>query len=267
MPLISLPYHLFRAVLHKTTNSLFFTGPNTIFLIKTSELFDPYCLMKRNRPVNYILLICFTGLLGCFSSCTKNLTSKYLVYTNDFENGRADSILSLYSINGLRIDMRTEDFNGSKVLGRFNNNTFLVYLSSLPTHNAIQIEFDLNIHDKWDGNFLGATGKPDIWQMTADNTPVLITTFSNTNNQQAYPNYYGVAASSPAKANSLNQNLDGVCSLKGVAGGSSMYRIVKTVAHTGSNFGFTCNDALQPFNSLCIKSWSIDNMTVTAIKY
>ena len=222
--------------------------------------------MKQKSRISFILLIFFSGLLSCFSSCTKNLTLKYLVYHNDFESSRLDNI-TIYTINGSTPEVKIEDFNGSKVLGRFNNNTVGVYLSSLPTHNAMQIEFDLNIHDKWDGNFLGTTGKPDIWQMTADNVPIIITTFSNNTNSQAYPNFYNVGNVSPAKANSINSNLTGVCSLKGVEGGTSMYRIVQTVAHSGSNFGFTCNDALQPYNSLCTKSWSIDNLIVTAIKY
>jgi hypothetical protein len=218
------------------------------------------------KPRVSIFLFFLAGFGFFFSGCTKNLTLKYLVYSNDFENSKLDNI-TIYTINGSTPEIKIEDFNGSKVLGRFNNNTIGVFLSNLPTHNAIQIEFDLNIHDKWDGNYLGPTGKPDIWQMTADNTPILITTFSNTANQQAYPNFYGTGNASPAKANTINQLLDGVCSLKGTVGGSSMYRIVKTVAHTGGVFGFTCNDALQPFNSLCTKSWSIDNLTVTAIKY
>ena len=224
--------------------------------------------MKQKKCIPLLLL---TGVLCFFSGCTKDLTLKYLVYSNDFENGQLNYIV-LYDLAGpipaATALTKTEDFNGSKVLGRFNNNTVAVNLSNMPTHNAVQIEFDLYIHDKWDGNVIGPSGKPDIWQFTADNTPYIIATFSNTNNiTQSYPNFYGVSNPSPAKANSILQNLSGVCSLKAIEGGTSMYHIVKTVAHSGPYFGFTCNDALQPVNSLCTKSWSIDNIYVTAIKY
>jgi hypothetical protein len=43
-------------------------------------------------------------------------------------------------------------------------------------------------------------GIPDIWEMDIDdNRVVLLTTFSNTPNQQAYPNFYSPGAGLPAK--------------------------------------------------------------------
>lgn len=220
--------------------------------------------MKKALHFHLLLWVCLSGML--LSACTKNLTRKTLLLTNDFEDGQLKG-LQAYNSNGLISSSLVEDLNGSKVFGRFNNNTILLTISSLPVHNAIQIEFDLNIHDKWDGNYLGTTNKPDIWQMIIDNEPVLITSFSNTGYQQYYPNFYNVGNPSPAKSNAIETDLKGVCSLKEVTGGSSRYRIVKTVPHSGNTLTFSCNDALQPFNSLCLKSWSIDNLTVTAIKY
>jgi hypothetical protein len=220
--------------------------------------------MKRTFHLRYILSFCLTGML--LSACTKNLTRKTILFDNNFENSQLMG-LQAYDINGLISSPPIEDLNGSKVFGRFNNNTILLTIPSLPTHNAIQIEFDLNIHDKWDGNYLGTTNRPDIWQMVIDNAPVLITSFSNTSYQQYYPGFYNVGNPSPAKSNAIETGLAGICSLKDVAGGSSRYRIVKTVPHSGNSISFSCNDALQPFNSLCLKSWSIDNLTVTAIQY
>lgn len=220
--------------------------------------------MNKKFHIWYIVLVCITST--SLSGCIKNLTRKTTLFNNDFESGQLKG-LQAYDINGPIYTTLIEDLNGSKVFGRFNNNTILLVFPNMPSHNAVQIEFDLNIHDKWDGNYLGATNKPDIWQMMIDNEPVLITSFSNTSYQQYYPNFYNVGNPSLAKSNAIETSLKGVCSLKDIAGGSSRYRIVKTVPHFGSSLTFSCNDALQPFNSLCIKSWSIDNLKVTAIKY
>ena len=207
------------------------------------------------------------GILFFMSACTKNLTQKNLLYSNDFETGELRG-LEIYSVNGIIYTTMIEDFNGSKVLGRFNNNTIRIELNSIPTHNAINVEFTLNIHDKWDGIFLGATNRPDIWNMSVDGSSVLTTTFSNSpSNKQSYPNFYQSGTPFPPKSNSQDSALTGICALKGIAGGSSSYKIVKTFVHSGRQFTFQCNDALQPFNSLCLKSWSIDNLTITAIQY
>lgn len=246
-------------------DSILFRQSDILFLKGiTARTRGPYYDMKKTFYFRYMMGVCLTGML--LSACTKNLTRKTILFENDFETSQLKG-LEAYDINGPISSNLIEDLNGSQVFGRFNNNTILLTIPSLPTHNAVQIEFDLNIHDKWDGNYLGATNRPDIWQMVIDNNPVIITSFSNTSYQQSYPGFYNIGNPSPAKSNAIETGLNGVCSLKNVAGGSSQYRIVKTVAHTGGSLTFSCNDALQPFNSLCLKSWSIDNLTVTAIKY
>ena len=214
-------------------------------------------------------IICLAGILWLFNGCFKNITKKYLIYTNDFEHNDLRG-LEAYDSSGQLKKIPIVDFNGSKVLGRFNNNTILLNFFNLPTHNSMQVEFTLYIHDKWDGNFLGPTHAPDIWQMSADHSPLLLTTFSNNPaNLQAYPNFYqsANAVPLPAKTDAEQPDLEGVCTLQGVTGGTASYKIVKIFPHSLSNFSFSCNDALQPYNSLCLKSWSIDNLTITAIKY
>ena len=91
-------------------------------------------------------------------------------------------------------------------------------------------------------------------------------TFSNTSYQQSYPNFYQ-NSNLPARANAWDINLPGVCSSQGVLGGTSSYKINKTIGHSGNSFKLDCSDALQPFNDSCFKSWSIDNLSITAIKY
>lgn len=219
---------------------------------------------SANRCIVYLLLVVsFTALHSCF----KDLTQKNIVYTNDFEQGDLKGIL-LYDAYGPITTPKIIDFNGSKVLGRFNNNLFRLTAEDLPEHNVINVEFTLNIHDKWDGNYLSPNNTiPDIWQMKFNNNIVLLTTFSNTAYQQAYPNFYSAGNASPPRANAWDIDLPGVCSLQGITGGTASYKIVKSVAHSSSSFILDCSDALQPFNSSCLKSWSIDKLTITAIKY
>lgn len=222
--------------------------------------------MKRIH-VSYTGGFIFLLAVVIFSNgCFKNITKKYLLYENDFENGELRG-LEAYNTTGPVKPNPIFEFNGSKVLGPFNNNTILVNFFNLPGHNAISIEMELNIHDKWDGNLLGPTGIPDIWQMKADQGGILVTTFSNTANPQAYPNFYLATVPVPAKTSAMLTDVAGVCSLQGISGGSSTYKIVKIFPHSGPNLTWSCNDALQPFNSSCLKSWSIDNLTITAIRY
>jgi hypothetical protein len=126
------------------------------------------------------------------------------------------------------------DYNGSRILGGFNNTRISFIIDKLPEHNAVNVEFDLYIHDKWEGNKIGVGGIPDIWEMDIDDNVVLLTTFSNTPNQQAYPNFYTPGAGLPARANAFDINLPGVCSSQGVSNGSSSYRISKTFPHSTS---------------------------------
>jgi hypothetical protein len=212
--------------------------------------------------------VCLISLLILSNGCFKNLTQKYQLYANDFENADLKG-MEVYDSSG-HVKNPFSDVNGSKVLGRFNNNTILFGFVGIPSHNIIQIEFDLNIHDKWVGNYKGTNKEVDIWQMSVDNNPTLITTFSNDPSYfQSFPNFYnpGVTSPVPAKTDATIIDGKGVCSLQGVIGGTSTYRIVKFIQHWGRNLTITCNDALQPYNSICSKSWSIDNVTITAIKY
>lgn len=219
----------------------------------------------RNK---YFLIVLFINTI-LFSSCFKNLPDKAVVYNNDFESGSQHK-LSILSLNGVVDSVKTFQFNGGKVFGNFNNNRIELKLDSLPTHNTLKITFDLYIHDKWDGDYLipGGNNIPDAWQMLLDGGQIHVTTFSNSNFGQSYPkNYVAGTPSNPARSDAWDTNLPGLCTLKSSPNGSTLYKIEITTAHTNNRAIISCNDALQPFGSFCQKSWSIDNLMVTAIQY
>ena len=228
--------------------------------------------MKRSQSYHYCFLSLLLATTLLLSGCFSRLPNKHVVYFNDFEGNSLES-LSVYDQNGKVDTVKISPFDNGKVFGFFNNNRIEFEVKNLPEHNTIKIEFDLLIHDKWDGNHLmpGAT-VPDVWQMKLDGQIIYVTTFSNGPYQQSFPNNYVDALSpsnppNPARANSWRSDLPGVCALKSQMNGSSLYKIELTTGHTGGSVFVACNDALQPFKSYCAKSWSIDNLRLTAIQY
>jgi len=204
----------------------------------------------------------FSLLMVSFSSCVKDLPKLQVVYQNDFEAYQLNTIQVYGWVNGTvqQInDIKIEDYNGNKVLGRFNNCLFQLTLNNLPIHNAISIQFDLYLHDKW---------KNDLWKMTFNGTDYLLTGFSNDSTiQQSYPNWLGNGSPlSPAGANAYTTNLPGACRLATSAHGTSMYKMVKTILSNGNTFQLQCSDAVHPFNDACELSWSIDNLKITTIR-
>jgi hypothetical protein len=189
-----------------------------------------------------------------------------VVYENGFED-TSNSNFKIYGNTGLTDSLKRTTFNQSTVFGRFNTNYVVFKKDTLPEHNALRIEFDLYIHDKWDGNFLPAGYTyPDIWQMTIDNSPVILTSFSNGTYKQSYPdNYQTNMINNPPLSNSWGL-LPGVCSLSNNAKGTSHYKIDYTTSHFGP-LQLALSDNPNPINSLCLKSWSIDNLRITAIMY
>ncbi len=224
--------------------------------------------MKRHSSFSFWLCLILT-LLIIVPGCFKDLPANKVVYYNDFETNTRNN-LTVISHSGTVDSAKIFSFNGNKVFGNFNNNRIELDIDKLPEHNVIHIEFDLYIHDEWQGNYLipGGSNIPDAWQMVIDGYPLYITTFSNSIHGQAFPNNYTPGqTTNPARSNSWNTNLPGVCLLKQSPNGSSLYKIDLRTAHTASALKLACNDVLQPFNSFCNKSWSIDNIKLTAMQY
>lgn len=207
-------------------------------------------------------------LILSIASC-KGLQKETIVYRNDFENK------SLARIIGGKID----DYNGSKVIGRYSEDGFLLKLDSLPVHNMIQISFDLYIHDTWDGNAVKPDG-PDIWIMNIDGWSAIYSTFANglcTDCTQAYPvlqpsfinNVLNFFKNKP-NSNAIKTDLPGACKLKDSKGGTSMYKILRTLEHTKTKLNIGCYAQLEDpdtANKNCNESWSVDNIIVKAIEF
>ncbi|NCI48045.1 hypothetical protein [Sediminibacterium soli] len=217
--------------------------------------------LKKGIGVS-ILAILTMATGGCF----KNLPSKNIIYDNNFENGDT-SYIRVSNVNGPVDSLKVVTVNGSKVLGRFNNHLVILTLKNLPEHNALKFEFDLNIHDNWNGeHLLPGNSVPDVWIMKVDGYPVYITTFSNGPYNQSFPdNYKNGTSKNPPRSNAW-EVLPGACAAASQSNGTTRYKIEYTTAHTG-NMELSLSDALQPFNSMCQKSWSVDNLRITAVKY
>lgn len=196
------------------------------------------------------------------SACTKNVTKVTNIYENNFDDVSMKNIVaSGFDRNnnfGSYSDISIVDYNGSKVLGRFNNARIDLVLKQLPLHQAISIQFDLYIHDKW---------ADDVWVMGMDGNQKLVTGFSNFDaTQQSYPNWKGNGSPlNPAGANAYNRNLPGACSLAAQPKGTSQYKMEQTILHSDSTFTLSCSDAGNYFKMNCERSWSIDNLKIQLI--
>lgn len=200
----------------------------------------------------------------CLASCAKGPQEESVYYFNDLENMDLNDIS-----NGV-----ISGFNHSRVLGRYNNDGFKLVLDELPKHDMLEISFDLYLHDSWDGVLNSDNlGGPDIWQMYIDGNIFINTTFSNQDCpvqscvSQSYPANYPNSNNAP-KSGAYRRDLPGVCHFAGQIGGSSQYKIVKTIRHSGSVFTLECKDKLKQLNAksdICDESWSVDNIKVKLI--
>ncbi len=213
--------------------------------------------------MNRIIFSCFVLIL-LFNSCAKSVDNNTLVYNNDFESGNLTNIT-----NGI-----ISPFNGSKVLGNYNNGQFDLVINDLPEHNAVDISFDLYIHDNWVGaqQFQSNSG-PDIWQMKVDNQMYINTTFNNyacaEGNicpPQSYPADYPNQSNNP-RSGASQTGLPGFCDVNSQTG-TVLYKIHKSINHSDKTLLIQCLDLLKHkdvADQKCNESWSVDNIQVRAI--
>ena len=151
-----------------------------------------------------------------------------------------------------------QNYNGGSVLGYLSNQQVIFNKTGIPTHDFITIEFDLYIHDTWDGNT--TLSGPDMWRMTVDGVNKINTTFCNetwNSSTQSYPNDF--SASNPSFTNSITHLLPTACNFGG-GSLSSKYHIVKTIPHTSASLNVILE--AMGLENICNESWSIDNFEV-----
>ncbi|ASU33658.1 hypothetical protein [Mucilaginibacter xinganensis] len=207
--------------------------------------------------------ILFIIPLFFIAACHKNVSSEVVVYNNDFETGDLSNITT--GVIG--------QFNNSAVLGQYNNGGFILKLNNLPKHDLITVSFDLYIHDSWDGNKTAPDG-PDIWEMLINGSPLINTSFSNSDcspgnfcSPQSYPADYPSNYNNP-KTGAYRTDLPGACHLITSPHGTTMYKIVKTFKNSDKTMVLQCLDKLIQTNTdspKCDESWSVDNINVKAI--
>jgi hypothetical protein len=174
------------------------------------------------------------------------------VYTNNFET----SVGAEWSIN------RTEvtPANNRRFLGQFGNETTSLTLANLPPHTQVRVAFDVYVIRTWDGNGPANQFGPDIFDARVDNGSSLIRTTFTVHNylRQAYPGDYP-GGDNPPRAGSIENNNLGY-NFAGIPF-SSVYRIEKTVPHTGA--GIRLNFSASGLEALDNESWGLDNVTVS----
>ena len=201
-----------------------------------------------------LLAICFV-LSGCLKSGYKEV----VVYNNNFKTGDTSFLKGATIWN----------WNGQAIIGRYNRGGFDLELSNLPSHAALSITVIPYFHDSWDGSTnVGGIDGPDIWRMSVDGNLLVDATFSNSvcNSmyclQQSYPLPYS-QINNPPMTNAV-QTLPGIGHCSGV-NTTSVYKIVKTISHTGSNAKISFRDVLVQTNvpdKLCDESWSMSEIIV-----
>ncbi|WP_288368858.1 hypothetical protein [uncultured Roseivirga sp.] len=219
-------------------------------------------------------LICLTfGLLIIFSCSPDELPIEIPFYFYDFESDYTN-IDSLY----------VSSFNGSNVLGPFNNSGFSVHWNNLPDHEYIKLSFDLYIHDSWEGNSNQSDRTDpdhDAWiieldphkQVKPHEKIYFETTFSNGLcipgwcYSQSFPNEFPF--DNEARTGAASRKIYGRCLWADTPTGTSVYEIEKVFPHDKRSVVIAFYDRLKqdlPFDRLCEESWSMDNLRISLIK-
>ncbi len=207
----------------------------------------------------FVLFMGMTMLFGC----VKSGYNESVVYNNNFKSGSSEKLTGAILYKN----------NGDTYLGRYNNGGFTLNLDNLPAHKAIQIIVEPHMHDTWDGNnnFGGIDG-PDIWEVTLDGNRIIHSTFSNSPCNalyclyQSYPADYVGIINNPPRTGAFG-DMPSICS-----GGNdfrtSVYKIEKTIQHTGSKATISLRDYLVQTNvpdPKCDESWSLGGLVVKVI--
>lgn len=220
---------------------------------------------------NYPAILCL--IITCLGCKDPELDAEIFVYGNDFESGDYTGIQGVY----------ISEFDGTKLMGNFNNGGFTLTLEDLPDHEYVRVSFDLYIHDSWDGNSNVLEGKdygPDLWVLEFDPEEELKssekiyfeTTFSNRLcvpgwcTVQSYPN--GFPYINDARTAAESRSTNGRCLWQSSEIGTSIYKFDRVFPHKRNSTVLSFYDQLTQvgdFPALCDESWSLDNLGVSVL--
>ena len=208
--------------------------------------------------------ICYGDSVELCVNINNNAASTFL-YSQDFEaniGGEWTNSSGLVNIF---------NFNSTNILGNYANDTILLNLSTSALHDSILLEFDLYIHDSWDGTTQGET-----FSVLVDGNVVFSESFQNVAATQTNicntcsGNILNNIANIPGN---LCSTLNGGCTGPWLAG-TGVFRFSKMIAHTSAsmNINFIGLDLENgatgfPADTLPVshdESWSLDNIIVQA---
>ena len=202
-----------------------------------------------------ILIILSTALI--LWSCVSDIDRETLIYDNNFET------LDLSSIRGGNVT----SYLGQNILGTYNNGGFKLTLDDLGTHDYIQIQALLYVHDSWDGNAESPDGT-DYWGVMVDSSEVDVfkTSFSNSSCNstyclmQSYPERHPFLTFPKTGASAVD--LPAFCKSDGT---TSAYQIDLIFPHRKGKVEIVFWDELNQPNAndvQCDESWSLNNIQV-----
>ena len=252
----------------KIMNQKFFKGTSLIKLVLF--LFLGICSINTNGQciTSSDTAICYGDSTTLCASINNNFSP--FIYTQDFQSGIGNGE---WSSSTTILD--TLFFNSTSVLAAngnltFGNDVIELNLSPTGTHDSILLEFDLYIHDSWDGN-----SQNETFSVEVDGNIVLIESFQNAlgTNNCVTCNFSSALTNTSNISGNLCSTFPGGCTGPWLAG-TGKFRFSKMIPHTSSSievkfigFGLANGSTTPPSSLLPVandESWSIDNLNLEA---
>jgi hypothetical protein len=210
----------------------------------------------------------------------KNLNGVWS-YNSDYrKNGRQSVILTGVTVGALDTSFSYfEDFNGTVgsewsntsttalargwaptpiVLGELSNETVSLTLSEIPTHEIVNVSFELYMNKSTDGSGKaypsGSFGYgPDIWTLSVDDGPLLLKTTFSSHRWQHYPNSYPEGPLTPPKTGAY----------KTLSNDDTRYKLFFNFPHNSPTL--ILNFSASGWQGISDESWALDNVVVNVL--
>ena len=153
---------------------------------------------------------------------------------------------------------------GRRFLGEFSVDTVSLTLTNMAPHSRVRLEFDLYLIRSWDGSVSGFG--PDIFRVVVPGVSTLLsTTFSLTDNKQAYPQTYPSSLAWGGAAGAAERGTLGYSYGSSADWGSdAVYRLQFEFQHSSKTL--TVNFAGSGLEGVQNEAWGLDNVLVRGIE-